>query len=165
VGDLKQEIKKVAQLEPATHTLTLYKVEIDVSETETFENVMKDISLSSIKANKKALSHPLYALSEYFDPSKLPAKTIHILVKLPAGDSINSRVVAPSLSRFYASYLHRCYLWIVSPITDRRRPHEDENDQERTNVKRQRTDQGGSSPVESSTPLLVQYGNLWLTPS
>ena len=91
VDELKQEIKKVAQLEPAACTLTLYKVGIDVSKQKILEKVIVDISQSSIRVGKEELNHPFFPLSEFFNPLDLPAETIHILVELPAGESINPK--------------------------------------------------------------------------
>lgn len=70
-------------------TLTLYKVNIAVS-----EEVIEAISQSRIIRSMGTMEHLecwWQLLWELFGPLDLPASTIHILVELPASESINAR--------------------------------------------------------------------------
>ena len=88
VAELKDVIKaKAAQTLASVdaHTLTLYKVNIDISNKETSSGVKKQISQSSIEVDRQELD-PEDDLSEYWGESDLSKKkTIHILV--PRGES------------------------------------------------------------------------------
>ena len=95
VADLKEHIKATkAQTLAAVEadTLTLYKVNIDVSTTETFEKALGDISQNSICCVKEELRYPFSKLFNTFKESDLLKATLHILVKRPAGESINSSI-------------------------------------------------------------------------
>lgn len=125
VADLKKEIKATNENTIASfdaRRLTLYKVKLRVSELETFREVMEDISRDSIYGEE--LDYPFSKLLETFKESDLPEKTIHVLVRFPAGESTNPRVrgaVAESLRRFttiprsqrskWCIYMYLYHLW------------------------------------------------------
>ncbi|SRR5258706_9923095 len=95
VASLKEQIKAenehtLAAFEP--DTLTLYKVNIDISTAEISNKVLEAISQNSIYCVKEELRSPLSSLSKTFKESDLLETTIYILVKRPTGESINSRV-------------------------------------------------------------------------
>ena len=91
VNTLKKCIKKEEAHKLASYdvdTLTLYKVNIDISKTDIHDKVMQQIHQSSIEVGEKMI--PAFKLSRYFKEQDVPEKTIHILVELPSGESINS---------------------------------------------------------------------------
>jgi hypothetical protein len=98
VDELKDEIKKKQQhnlAEVDADQLTLYKVNIDVSTKELLDAAKLAIFQSSIEYEKEELEG-LWELSTYFQESgppenAIPKRTIHILVQLPRGESINPR--------------------------------------------------------------------------
>ena len=95
VSDLKEQIKATNEHTLASFdaaTLTLYKVKIDVSKTETFKHIMKDMTWGSVFFDGQELDLPSTKLLDIFHESDLPGLSIHILIKRPAGESINSRV-------------------------------------------------------------------------
>ena len=94
VHDLKEQI--IAENEQAlgsfdATSLTLFKVKIDVSQGN-FKNMMKDISRGSVFFHRQELDLPSVKLCDIFQETDLPRLSIHILIKLPAGESINSGV-------------------------------------------------------------------------
>jgi hypothetical protein len=94
VGSLKDAIKaKAAQTLASVdaHALTLYKVNIDISNKKISARVKEQICQSSIDFDREQKLDPVDDLSDYWGESDLPKKkTIHILVELPAGESIGS---------------------------------------------------------------------------
>jgi len=70
--------------------LTLYKVDIDTPGDYTaYQQVIEQISRNAVTASKEPLINPLTELSAIFGQS-IPAKgRIHILIKLPPGQSID----------------------------------------------------------------------------
>ena len=109
VGELKDVIKAKAAQTLAlvdAHTLTLYKVNIDISNKETSPGVMKQISQSSIKVDRQELD-PVDNLSEYWGESDLPKrKTIHILVQMPRGESSDLRAYGAVAETQLSNNLH-----------------------------------------------------------
>jgi hypothetical protein len=107
VLDLKEDIKtKKAQAlcsyDP--DTLTLYQVYIDISTDEAFEQAMQQTPQSTTCAEvvqallpntadpmQKELVNPSSELSQYFGNSDFSKQAIHILAKLPPGESIYPR--------------------------------------------------------------------------
>ena len=112
VGELKHEIKKKAETTGSAHNLKLYKVDINISDDddddddETFnvstnyKQVMEKISQNTTYTQeiqdlstkpKQVLTNPLRKLSAIFRKSPpCVDETIHILVELPPGESIDS---------------------------------------------------------------------------
>ena len=87
-------LKKCIKVEAAqtlasidAHLMTLYKVNIDVSKTDLYYKAMQQIHQSSIEVGEMMV--PLYVVSRYWEKSE-PNSTIHILVKLPPGESSDS---------------------------------------------------------------------------
>jgi len=60
VDELKKHIKaeEPALASFATDTLTLYKVDIDISNDDTYEQVMRDISQNKVNAPREELTNP-----------------------------------------------------------------------------------------------------------
>ena len=85
VNTLKKRIKEEkAHMLASYHvdTLTLYKVNIDISNKQIYPGIMEQIRQRSIMADKEALI-AAYKLSRYWGESELPKRTIHILVEFP----------------------------------------------------------------------------------
>ena len=101
VGELQEQIqvkggRMLASFELLN--LILYKVEIDIPDTETYKNVMTAISQRSINVNNNAkLEHLLDTLLDCFGLPGLPTRTIHILVVVPAGEPVNYRALSLTL--------------------------------------------------------------------
>ena len=101
MAELKDRIREKKQHTLASYeadTLTLYQVNIDISSDEAFEQVTGKVSQNRTYTQdiqnlstepKRVLTNPSKDLSEYWGED-LPKKTIHILVELPPGDSIDS---------------------------------------------------------------------------
>jgi hypothetical protein len=90
VDELKKRIKAEKDPELASYaadSFTLYKVNINISKEEIYAEVMEKIKQSSITDDRKKMV-PAYELSDYWEESNPPKKTIHILVQLPRGESI-----------------------------------------------------------------------------
>ena len=85
VGKLQSHIKEMTEITSPAHKLRLYRANIDIKTTP---RVMEQIWESSIKFQREEL-FPAYELSEYWGKN-LPKTTIHVLVELPPGESINS---------------------------------------------------------------------------
>jgi len=90
VGDLKKCINgALGSID--TRTLTLYKVDIDVSgdDDAAYRQTIEQIHRNTVTASKEPLNNPHNKLSAKFGQS-IPAEgRIHILIKLPPGQSIN----------------------------------------------------------------------------
>ena len=88
VEDLQNEIKKNRKSLAEFETLVLYKVNLNGSDKQGFKKDLDDILHDWSKATELA---PTLELSEVFqsEPSK---NKVHILIELPPGDLINSRV-------------------------------------------------------------------------
>ena len=103
VDELKKLIKKEAAQTLASvdaHNLTLYEVNIDISSDEALKQVTGKVSQNTTYTQeiqdlstkpKRALTNPAEDLSEYWGED-LPKKTIHVLVELPQGESIDSSI-------------------------------------------------------------------------
>jgi len=92
VSDLKGEIKKEIQqtLGSIDHgALTLYKVDIDVSDNAAYHKAIEQIHHNTVTASKELLSNPVHELSAIFGQSIPAGGRIHILVQLPLGQSID----------------------------------------------------------------------------
>ena len=63
-------------------------MKIDVSKTETFKHIMKDISRGSVFFDSQELDLPSAKLLDIVHESDLPGLSIHILIKRPAGESL-----------------------------------------------------------------------------
>ena len=87
VDNLRDAIKAKAETTGPAHTLTLYKADIDISKRDTYKKVMQEIHQNSIKVNREEPMCPADDISEYWEESKPPQKTIHILVELRQGES------------------------------------------------------------------------------
>ena len=92
VGELKEEIKKkmkkLASID--AHTLPLYKISVDVSDTSNYDSTIRELSQSHYVFNPKDKLFPLELISEHFRrPPK--GKTIHLLVELPQSKLIDPR--------------------------------------------------------------------------
>ena len=72
------------------NTLTLYKVNIDISKTDIIDEVTKQTHRRSTADG--TLMIPALKLSRYFQEPDVPPEMIHILVELPPGESFNPRV-------------------------------------------------------------------------
>ena len=95
VAELKERIKTakfkvLASVE--ADRLTLYKVNLDVSTAETNSKVLQAIEQNSVYCVREELQVQLSELSSTFKETDLPKTAIHVLVKCPAGESINSRI-------------------------------------------------------------------------
>ena len=93
VGELKKFIKK--ETEPdldgvAAHRLTLYKVNIDMSDKAKFTKEVQDIS-QDLSKTEKELFNPSEELSHVFKSPDPLKGNIHILIQLP-GESIDPKV-------------------------------------------------------------------------
>ena len=92
VDELKDAIKAKKQDALASFdasSLMLYKVDIDISKKETLAEVMLQISQSLIKVNEEL--NPFFTIREYYKAAPR-RKSIHILIQLPRGELIDSRV-------------------------------------------------------------------------
>ena len=70
--------------------ITLFKVEIPVPDTPTFESVNDSISQHSVQFKREdELKNPFLELSAI--PDGFPKRTLHILVEVPARESFSSR--------------------------------------------------------------------------
>jgi Crinkler effector protein N-terminal domain len=89
VDDLKDAIKKKKE-----HTLgafdadalNLYKINVNISNDDTYDKMIHDISRSDYKKWKL---NPSFKVSEYSGETGFPEKTIHILVDFPSGEPID----------------------------------------------------------------------------
>jgi Crinkler effector protein N-terminal domain len=92
VDELKKAIKKEAE-----HTcrafdayeLTLYKINIDISNDNTCDKIIHDISRGDYKFSEKRKLNPTFKVSEYSGETGFPEKTIHIFVEFPSGEPID----------------------------------------------------------------------------
>ena len=94
VGHLKDAIKE--KTKPgldrfAAHALTLYKVNIDMSDKAKFTKEIQDIS-QDLSKTEKELFNPSEELSNVFGETGPPKGKIHILVKSPEGELMDSTV-------------------------------------------------------------------------
>jgi Crinkler effector protein N-terminal domain len=92
VGELKKAIKK--ETKPgldafAPHELTLYKINVDISNDDTWDKTIHDISRGDYKFSEKKKLNPTFKVSEYPGGTGFPEKTIHILVDFPSGEPID----------------------------------------------------------------------------
>lgn len=93
VGELKKRIKEakkhaLASIDP--DRLMLHKANINISKSDIRKKVMQQIQQNWIKVDGEEMVSA-FEVSDYWEKSKLPKRTIHILVKLPLGESIDSR--------------------------------------------------------------------------
>ena len=99
VGELKHEIKQAAGTTGLAHTLKLCKVNINISTNEALERVMGKVSQNTTYTQElqalstkptHMLTNPSFKLSKHFKKRDVTIETIHILVELPPGESIDS---------------------------------------------------------------------------
>ena len=73
-------------------TLKLFKVKMDISNTENYEEATKAVAQELLVCPMQELKYPHAKLLDIFPESDLNTLRIHVLVERPAGESINSRV-------------------------------------------------------------------------
>ena len=106
VGELQNAIKEETETTSAAHKLTLYRVNIDISDTKLIPRVMEQICESSFEFQREKLS-PGYCLSDYWGASDLlRGKIIHIIVKMPRGESSDSRAYGAVAETHLPNNLH-----------------------------------------------------------
>jgi len=91
VDELKDHIKK--ETKPTfdafdADQLTLYKIDVDATDKNTYIKIVQDISQDLSDTEKATKLDALDELSEVFGTMGPPKKSIHILVECPAGESI-----------------------------------------------------------------------------
>jgi hypothetical protein len=104
VGALKNRIKAAAETTGPVYNLVLYQVDIDVPTDEAFEQAMQQISQSTTCAEavqdlppnaanpmQKELINTSSKLSQHFRNTDFTKQAIHVLIKLPQGESIYPR--------------------------------------------------------------------------
>ena len=98
-GQLQNYIKAKKETRGPARTLTLYKVNIDISSDEALEHAMGTVSRNTTYTQEiqdlstesgRVLTNPLDKLSTIFGQSPPVDTRIRILVELPPGESINS---------------------------------------------------------------------------
>ena len=89
VGELKTEIKiaRASDFQFSAHRLTLYQIEIDVSDKNKYMDIMHEVTQPSYQFNPKIALHPPYELSSYFKRGL--KRVIQILVEPPPSKSID----------------------------------------------------------------------------
>lgn len=94
---MKKKIKREKPHELAgidANELTLYQINVDVSDEEKYIEEVKTLAQKLNTLNKLNMAKPL---GEVFSPSGPRENRIHILVKLPEGETNDSRAWASSL--------------------------------------------------------------------
>lgn len=94
VGHLKDEIKK--EMEPVfdgldAHALTLYKINVDVSDESKYREIIDQISKSDYVFTPREFLNPAKRLNTFFGspgPIKVE-RSIHILVVPPGRESLD----------------------------------------------------------------------------
>jgi len=98
VGKLKDAIKEEQQLSYPTRLLTLYKINVGVSDDNKYKSILHGVSQPGYVFNPKFELNPVHEISWYFGQSSdRPKGAIHILVETPQSESIDPRVWVPSL--------------------------------------------------------------------
>ena len=72
--------------------LTLYKIDVDATNKNTYIPIVQDISQDLSNIQKATELNPVDELSEVFQTVHPPKKRIHILVTCPTGESIKATV-------------------------------------------------------------------------
>ena len=77
--------------------LTLYKVDIDISDEDKLKSMKHDVSKPGYVFNPKIELGETFKVSRYFEQISEENPHLHILVELPRGKSIDPRAWVPSL--------------------------------------------------------------------
>ena len=95
VGHLKKEIKKEKSVELKAldaDALRLYKINVDISDKNKRQKIIEEIYQGDYEFTSKEFLHPIDELEVVFESSAPPRQTIHILVLLPEGESMDPRM-------------------------------------------------------------------------
>jgi len=92
VAELKKAIKKDKKKDfndVDANNLTLYKIEVDISDDTKYEAITRDISRPDYVFKPKVLLNVVRQLARVFPATGPPKDTIHILVERPQSKSID----------------------------------------------------------------------------
>jgi len=90
VDELKNEIRKQSQKLALfdAHTLTLYKIKVDISDDSKYQSTMRDVSKPGYVFDPKLYLNAVQEVSMYFGQVSDRSKgAIHVLIEPPRGVS------------------------------------------------------------------------------